>query len=147
MRRQEVGIRYRFLALLFFSMVGIIELADFAGQVSTMADTGRIMSNAASLGIEPEAARTRMTLLVPLAAVIAAVALSVAYGAVVGDSRRHGRILVAFLLAIYAGFQLVSGLLLAPSELLLAALFAVLAAGAYLFVRLAPEPSMREREV
>ena len=102
-----------------------------------MADAGRTADAARSLGIDADALRTKINLLVPLAAVIAAVALSVAYGAVVGDARRDGRIICAALLSIYALAQVAAGIFIDPREFLLGTLFAVLAAGALFFVRTA----------
>lgn len=116
-------------------MIGLVGLADFALQVVTVADAERTAEAARSLGIGVDSLRTRINLLVPLAAVIAAIALSVAYGAVVGDARRDGRIICATLLSIYAAVQLASGLFLDPRQFVLAAVFAGLAAGALFFVK------------
>ncbi len=116
-------------------VIGLVGLADFAWQVVTVADADRTAQAARSLGIGIDSLRTRINLLVPLAAVIAAVALSVAYGAVVGDARRDGRIICATLLSIYTIVQVASGLLLDPRQFVLAAVFAALAAGALFFVR------------
>lgn len=112
-----------------------------------MADAGRTADVARSLGIDADALRTKINLLVPLAAVIAAVALSVAYGAVVGDARRDGRIICAALLSIYAIAQVAAGILIDPREYLLATLFAVLAAGALFFVRTAPSARIAEPQL
>ncbi len=111
-----------------------------------MADADRTAEAARVLGIGIDSLRTRTNLLVPLAAVIAAVALSVAYGAIVGDARRDGRIICTALLSLYAAVELASGLLLDPRQFVLAALFTALAAGALFFVRNASPVGPIQRE-
>lgn len=120
---------------MFFALVGVIELVDFAGQVATMADADRTTEAALTLGIGVQALKTRISLLVPLAAITAAVALNVAYGAVVGDSRIEGRILCSGLLLLHALAFAISGLMVDSREFAVGGLFLLLGLVAVLFVR------------
>jgi hypothetical protein len=130
----------------FFALVGVIELVDFAGQVSTLANVDQITNAARALDIGVDAVRTRISLLVPLAAITSAVALNVAYGAVVGDARVEGRIICSGLLLLHAVAFVVSGLVVNAREFALGGLFLVLGLVAMVFVRVEPSTVMAVSE-
>ncbi|MDH3499022.1 MAG: hypothetical protein OEM97_02775, partial [Acidimicrobiia bacterium] len=76
--------RYRVGAIVFFVVLGTLELGDFAGNVSTLADSARLSEAAEFLGVSEDGQRIRLTFLVPLTGLISALSLSIAIGALQG---------------------------------------------------------------
>jgi hypothetical protein len=127
--------RYRIAALTFFAVLGLIELADFAGTVATLSDPMRLSDAAEFLGVSESAERIRLMFLLPVTAGIAALSLSIAGGAVQREPRRSRRILVTGLLLFYAVFQGFTAIVFDLRVVAFAALFAVLCVIAWWFVR------------
>lgn len=136
--------KYRIGALVFFAVLGLIELGDFAGNVSTLADDSRLAEAARFLGVTNEGQRIRLTLLLPLTALIAGLSLSVAVGAVLREYRQSRRLLVTGLLFFYAVFQGLTAIVFKPAVAAFALLFAALCLIALWFVRVVPDPEGRE---
>lgn len=133
--------RYRIAALVFFALLGVLELGDFAGNVTTLADESRLAEAARFLGVTEEGQRIRLTLLLPLTALIAALSLSVAAGAALREYRRSRRLLVVGLLFFYTVFQALTAIVFEPAVAAFALLFAALCLIAWWFVHVTPDPN------
>lgn len=132
--------RYRLGAIVFFMLVGVLELGDFAGNVSTLADEARLSDAAQFLGVSADGQRIRLTFLLPLTGLIAALSLSIALGAMLGEYRQSRRHLVTGLLLFYATFQMLTALVFEFRVVAVAALFSLLCIVAWWFAGVEPQP-------
>ena len=130
--------KYRVGAIVFFLALAAVGLGDFAGQVSTLADPARLADAAEFLGVTEEGQRIRMTFLLPLTALIAALSLSIAIGAFQREYRQPRRLLVTGLLLFYAVFQTLTAIVFDVRAVAFAALFSALCLIAWWFSRQAP---------
>lgn len=133
---------YRLAALIFFVVLGFIELVDFAGTVATLSDPMRLSDAAAFLGVSESAERIRLMFLLPVTAGIAALSLSIAGGALRQEPRRSRRILVTGLLLFYAVFQTLTAIVFDLRVVALAALFSFLLVVAWWFARQVDGPAI-----
>lgn len=132
--------KYRAASVVFFALVGLLELADFAGNVITLWDEARLRDAAEYLGITVEGQQIRLSLLLPLTALVAGLSLSVAYGALRSEYRQSERLLVTGLLFFYMVFQALTATVFEPAVGAFALFFAVLCLLSWRLTRLPGEP-------
>ena len=132
--------QYRAASVVFFVVVGLLELSDFAGNVITLWDDVRLRDAAELLGITVEGQQIRLSLLLPLTALIGGLSLIVAVGALRNEYRQSERVLVTGLLFFYTVFQLLTAAVFEPAVGAFALLFAVLCILSWRLTRLPGAP-------